>query len=202
MRTPAVPASAVLAAVVATLVSALAAATARAEIVTVYVLGHDFSINPPGNPDIQDAVISVGDTVRWNFTAPFHSTTSCVGTPEQWDSPIVLETPDTFDHTFTNVGVFHYFCAIHGFDFGNGTAGGMSGTITVLQGGPTCDSIDFNGDELFPDTQDIADFLLVFGGGACPTTACGDIDFNNDGLFPDTVDIDALLSVFAGGECI
>ncbi len=67
--------------------------------------------------------------------------------------------------------------------------------------GPTCDSIDFNGDTLFPDTADIGDFLTVFGGGACPTGTCGDIDFNNDGLFPDTDDITALLRVFAGGNC-
>ena len=194
MRTPT--------AVLAVLAASLAASAAHAATVTVYVLGHDFSTNPPGNPDIQDAVITVGDTVRWEFTSPFHSTTSCAGNAEQWDSPIVLEIPDSYSHTFTQTGVFHYFCSIHGFDFGNGTAGGMSGTITVLPGGPTCDSIDFNGDELFPDTQDIADFLLVFGGGACPTAACGDIDFNNDGLFPDTQDIASLLSVFAGGECI
>ncbi len=64
-----------------------------------------------------------------------------------------------------------------------------------------CDSIDFNGDGLFPDTQDIDDFLTVFSGGACSTGTCGDVDFNNDGLFPDTSDIDSLLSVFSGGAC-
>ncbi len=64
-----------------------------------------------------------------------------------------------------------------------------------------CDPIDFNNDTLFPDTQDIADFISVFGGGVCPTAACGDIDFNNDGLFPDTEDINALLRVFGGGAC-
>jgi hypothetical protein len=64
-----------------------------------------------------------------------------------------------------------------------------------------CDSIDFNGDGLFPDTQDITDFLAVFGGAPCPTGTCGDIDFNNDGLFPDTDDISALIRVFAGGPC-
>ncbi len=66
-----------------------------------------------------------------------------------------------------------------------------------------CDTIDFNGDTLFPDTQDITDFLIVFGGGACPTGPgqCGDIDFNNDGLFPDTDDIAALIRVFGGGPC-
>ncbi len=66
----------------------------------------------------------------------------------------------------------------------------------------TCDSIDFNGDGLFPDTQDIDDFLSVFSGGPCSTGTCGDIDFNNDGLFPDTSDIDSLLSVFSGGACV
>lgn len=64
-----------------------------------------------------------------------------------------------------------------------------------------CDSIDFNNDGLLPDTQDIADFLLVFGGGACPTGTCGDVDFNNDGLFPDTTDIQSLLVAFSGGAC-
>ncbi len=65
-----------------------------------------------------------------------------------------------------------------------------------------CDSIDFNGDGLFPDTADIDDFLSVFSGGPCSTGTCGDIDFNNDGLFPDTLDIDSLLSVFSGGACL
>ncbi|MFO0832579.1 MAG: hypothetical protein U0637_12160 [Phycisphaerales bacterium] len=75
--------------------------------------------------------------------------------------------------------------------------------ITLAIAGPSCDTIDFNHDELFPDTADIDDFLSVFSGGACSNDpSCGDIDFNNDGLFPDTMDIDALLSVFSGGPCI
>ncbi len=69
--------------------------------------------------------------------------------------------------------------------------------------GPTCDSVDFNNDGLFPDTADIDDFLSVFSGGTCTNDPdCGDIDFNNDALFPDTADIDALLSVFSGGPCV
>jgi len=75
----------------------------------------------------------------------------------------------------------------------------ISDVATLVIG---CDTIDFNRDGLFPDTQDIADFLTVFGGGACPRWACGDIDFNNDGLFPDTADITGLLSVFSGGTCL
>ncbi len=181
-----------------------AAATVHASTVVVYVLPHEFSINAPSDPNIQDAVVTIGDTVHWNFTDPFHSVTSVTGSTDEFDSGIVLQLPFSFEHTFTRVGVFHYYCVFHGWDNGDGTADGMAGTITVLPGGPTCDSIDFNGDTLFPDTQDITDFITVFGGGECPTGpgGCGDIDFNNDGLFPDTQDIESFLIVFAGGECV
>jgi hypothetical protein len=66
---------------------------------------------------------------------------------------------------------------------------------------PVCDSIDFNADGIFPDNQDVTDFIEVFGGGACPTGACGDLDFNNDGVFPDTQDIVKFVEVFGGGPC-
>ncbi|HEX2838695.1 MAG TPA: CHRD domain-containing protein [Phycisphaerales bacterium] len=80
--------------------------------------------------------------------------------------------------------------------------GNRTSTIAELAVGSACDSVDFNGDGLFPDTADIDDFLSVFSGGPCSTGTCGDTDFNNDGLFPDTLDIDALLSVFSGGPCL
>lgn len=70
-----------------------------------------------------------------------------------------------------------------------------------------CDSIDFNDDAIFPDVQDIADFLSVFSGGVCAgqqpgDPPCnGDIDFNNDSILPDAADIGALLRVFSGGAC-
>ena len=67
--------------------------------------------------------------------------------------------------------------------------------------GTACDAIDFNHDGVFPSTDDLADFLSVFGGGPCSTGTCGDIDFNNDGVFPSSDDIDALFRVFAGGTC-
>ncbi len=85
---------------------------------------------------------------------------------------------------------------------------GAQGTDTVVVTvdpfvGVVCDTIDFNGDGLFPDTTDIDDFLSVFSGGPCGNDPnCGDTDFNNDGLFPDTLDIDSLLSVFSGGPCL
>jgi enterochelin esterase-like enzyme len=64
-----------------------------------------------------------------------------------------------------------------------------------------CDSIDFNQDSLFPDDQDLIDFLSVLAGGACSTATCNNIDFNNDGLFPDDNDLVAFLTVLAGGNC-
>jgi hypothetical protein len=66
---------------------------------------------------------------------------------------------------------------------------------------PTCDSIDFNGDGVTPDLQDVVDFFLVFGGGDCPTGTCNDTDFNNDGVFPDIQDVVKYLEVFGGGVC-
>jgi hypothetical protein len=66
---------------------------------------------------------------------------------------------------------------------------------------PTCDSIDFNGDGVFPDNQDIIDFFFVFGGGDCPSGTCNDLDFNNDGVFPDNGDLIRYLEVFGGSAC-
>jgi hypothetical protein len=71
----------------------------------------------------------------------------------------------------------------------------------LLASGPTCDSIDFNNDSLFPDDQDLIDFLSVLAGGPCSTSTCNDIDYNNDDLFPDDGDLIAFLRVLAGGEC-
>jgi hypothetical protein len=67
---------------------------------------------------------------------------------------------------------------------------------------PGCDSIDFNADGLFPDDNDLVEFLTVLAGGNCsPGNTCNDIDFNNDGLFPDDNDLVAFLTVLAGGNC-
>lgn len=66
---------------------------------------------------------------------------------------------------------------------------------------PTCGTIDFNGDGLFPDDADLIDFLSVLAGGPCSTGSCGSIDFNGDGLFPDDEDLITFLRVLAGGAC-
>jgi hypothetical protein len=67
-----------------------------------------------------------------------------------------------------------------------------------------CDDLDFNNDEVSPDTLDIEDLLSVFGGGPCstdPSPGCNDLDFNNDGVAPDTLDLELFLQVFGGGTC-
>jgi hypothetical protein len=73
----------------------------------------------------------------------------------------------------------------------------------VLPAGcPTpCNSIDFNHDELSPDTTDLDDFLSVFSGGPCSTGLCDDTDFNNDDITPDAADVEIFLRVLAGGPC-
>jgi spore coat protein A len=108
-------------------------ATVSAQTVDVYVYSFDFSVNPPGQP-VVDPVIGVGQTVRWVWLEGNHTTTSVAGIPEQWDASLGQSSP-TFSHTFTHVGTFWYYCRPHGFDNGDQTAGGMSGTITVLPAG-------------------------------------------------------------------
>ena len=101
----------------------LALATpASSDVIQVQVVDSDFSPDP---------TISQSDTVRWVWNAAFpHSTTSVAGISEAWESG-VQSTPFTFDHTFTNIGTFPYYCTVHGLDNGNMTASGMSGVITV-----------------------------------------------------------------------
>ncbi|HYF14293.1 MAG TPA: S8 family serine peptidase [Phycisphaerales bacterium] len=86
-------------------------------------------------------------------------------------------------------------------DYGASVNPGWLDFNAVFTPTPQCDSIDFNNDGLFPDNQDLEDFLNVFGGGACSTGNCNDIDFNNDGLFPDNQDLQAFFDVFGGGAC-
>jgi trimeric autotransporter adhesin len=97
----------------------------RALLTTVQVDLVNFAFAPNA------VTIHVGDTVEWVWQSPNHSTTSVQGSAISWDSG-VLNTGATFDQTFNAAGTFNYYCKIHGFDNHNGTAGGMSGTITVV----------------------------------------------------------------------
>jgi subtilisin-like proprotein convertase family protein len=80
------------------------------------------------------------------------------------------------------------------FDDTSGNAGELFG-LELEFVGPDCD-LDFNNDGLFPDDQDVVDFVSVLAGASCST--CDDIDFNNDGLFPDDQDLTDFLAAMAG----
>jgi plastocyanin len=79
--------------------------------------------------------ISVGDTVRWTWESDFHSVTSGVPcTPDgQFCSPdnmncdagILNNTGFVYEFTFTQPGMYQYFCALHCF-------AGMTGVVNVL----------------------------------------------------------------------
>ncbi len=99
---------------------------------TLQVFDHDFGVSPATHID---PTIHVGDTIQWVWISGFHSTTAAAGQLESWDSG-QHPSPFTFFHTFTQVGVFNYYCSIHGFDAGGGSVGGMSGHITVLTAPP------------------------------------------------------------------
>ena len=97
--------------------------------VTVGPVGNEFTFAP-------DTVnIGVGDTVRWTWESDFHSVTS--GTPctedGQFCSPdnmnceagILNDTGFVYEFTFTQPGMYQYFCALHCF-------AGMTGVVNVL----------------------------------------------------------------------
>ena len=91
-----------------------------------------------------------------------------------------------------------YRCVVTSFGgCGSVTTGG--GLLTVVP--VCCDTIDFNGNDVFPEDQDFVDFLSVLAGADCPTLSCGDVDFNNDGVFPDDRDAVDFLNTLAGGSC-
>lgn len=101
-----------------------------ADEVVVYVYDFDYSVNAPGEEPM-DAVIFVGDTVRWVWVDDFHDVVSLSGQSEEFASEI-FTAGETFVHTFMTPGVFGYYCTPHGQDNGDGTASGMWGTVTVL----------------------------------------------------------------------
>jgi MYXO-CTERM domain-containing protein len=115
--------------VIAALVSAFVV-PASAATVTVHVFDFEFSTDGT-HQNIIDPTITLGDTIHWIWDNGIHSTTSVVGLTESWNSGVQSNVGFTFDHTFTHTGSFQYFCTVHGFDNGNGTAGGMAGVITV-----------------------------------------------------------------------
>ena len=115
--------------VVAGLALAVLAGDAAAQPAAVIeVFDHDFGI--AATLQHVDPTITVGQTVRWHWVQGLHSVTSVQGIAESWDAGD-QDVGFEFDHTFTHVGSFAYYCDIHGFDAGGGVAGGMSGIVHV-----------------------------------------------------------------------
>jgi hypothetical protein len=86
---------------------------------------------------------------------------------------------------------------------GCGSVTSNPATLTVLDS--CCDSIDFNNNGVFPEDQDVVDFIDVLAGGqpvTCdPALGCNDIDFNNNDIFPEDQDVVDFFNVLAGGAC-
>lgn len=115
------------------LISAFAfglALSAHATVFTVHIYNFDFSTDPT-HVQVIDPIIQLGDTVHWVLDEGLHTTQSVAGLTESWNSGNLGTVGQSYDHTFTHLGSFNYFCGMHGIDNGNGTASGMSGTITV-----------------------------------------------------------------------
>ncbi len=88
-----------------------------AAIVNVSIV--KFSFDPP------NAVVNIGDTVRWtNIDGSGHTTT---GPSSLWASG-TLQNGQSFSFTFTSAGSYTYHCSIHS---------AMTGNITVLGSTPT-----------------------------------------------------------------
>jgi plastocyanin len=113
------------------------ATNANAAIITVHVFDFDFSTNTAAGP-IVDPTINLNDTIHWVWDSGMHSVTSVAGSTQPLNSGVWMDVGHTYDHTYTQTGTFSYYCTVHGFDNGNGTAGGMAGTITVVPEPVTC----------------------------------------------------------------
>jgi hypothetical protein len=121
-----------------------------------------------------------------------------------------IDVSDGFNGAVLPAGTYYLAAGAYNMTFGATgfavTTGTDAGTIQITFDTnnscvtlPTCGSIDFNGDGLFPDDSDLVDFLNVLAGGECSTGTCDTIDFNRDGLFPDDNDLVDFLTVLAGG---
>jgi len=119
--------------VLAVLAMALSPRAAKAGIVTVDIFNLGFGdFTPPAGGTPRNPTINVGDTIHWILREGLHDTQNQPGSAETWNSGLLLTPGSTFDHTFTQVGTFGYFCSVHSFPDASGQFVGMTGTITVV----------------------------------------------------------------------
>lgn len=150
--------------------------------------------------------------VVWNQSLPGNNVTSAVWYRSSTSGGVTWDTPQQLTGTFNStvgwpnqskIGDYSHMVSDE-----KGASLAMAATFNGEQdvyflriGEYPCNDIDYNNDGIFPDVQDLLDFLDVFGGGPCPTPRCDGLDFNNDGIFPDNDDLFLFLNVFGGGSC-
>jgi plastocyanin len=98
------------------------------DVVTVTVGAGGLRFSPA------DVVVPLGGTVRWIWEADFHTVTSgssgladgkfCSPNDHSCAQPVASNTGTVYEHTFTQAGVYSYYCAFH-------WAAGMTGAVTV-----------------------------------------------------------------------
>lgn len=119
----------------ATLVAAaLTCTAARADLIEFTINDNFFDNITAGNAGFgtADAMINLGDTVRWTWIAARPHSVTSVPDMMLFDSGI-QNTGFVFEHTFNDLGDFSYICVLHGqHDPGTGQHSGMSGMINVV----------------------------------------------------------------------
>lgn len=105
-----------------------------------------FSFNP------QTLSVSVGDTIRWQWTGGSHTTTS-IDVPDgaaEWESPL-NNTTQQFEYIVTVAGTYDYVCVPH-------QGMGMTGSFTA--GASTGVNSTFS-DALLPAQSPFSDRLII-----------------------------------------
>jgi plastocyanin len=161
----------------------------------------------PGSLSFSQANVSInpGDTIHWVWDSSGHSVTSGTGPAGDGSFDAGVQSAGfTFDRTFTQPGVYHYFCKIH-------YAFGMMGTITVAAATPprgppptaqpptaqltvspqrptTGQSVTFDGSGSSATAgQTIASYHWDFGDGSASTTAAPTVTHRYAHAGSDTV---------------
>jgi plastocyanin len=154
--------------------------------------------------------VTAGDTVVWDFTSAElpHTTTDCGATcppadldyTPLWDSDIIRPSDPvrTFQYTFTQPGVYPYYCEVHPFQQGIITVNGPGGATPTPRPAPT--PALRVGDVNCNDRVDAIDATLVLqlSGGLVRSLRCQqNADTNANGTV-NAIDATLILQFVAG----
>jgi hypothetical protein len=132
--------------------------------------------NPTNNPLlVKSAYLDTANALRWGTSYSFRFVSN--RPPVAGTATIGMHKPATALSTVMSVDV----------------------NVMVPQGGDCGCDVDFNNNGIFPEDQDINDFLDVLAGSAC--VPCDSVDFNRNGIFPEDQDIIDFFDVLAGAQC-